>query len=147
MICMRYKILITALPLLLLGVAGIANQALAWEDRGGGSYWGQGYQSCGYNCGSGEGGYHSYRYLVGFQDGVQDAQVGDAYDCQIGYQTINYCNGYSAGFYSVNNNQEPEQQQNQESQSSSTSTSYSQPNPHITIYNVLPSDQGQGYNR
>ena len=145
MIYMKFKILITALPLLLLGVAG--NQALAWGDwGGGGSYWGQGgseyyLNSCGYNCGRG-GGYHSYR--VGFQDGVQDAQAGNAYDCQIGYQTINYCNGYSAGFYSVNNNQEPEQQQNQESQSSSTSTSYSQSNPHITIYNVLPSDQGQG---
>jgi len=141
---MRYKIVIVAFPLLLLGIAGIANQALAWGDwGGGGSYGGQGgseyYQSCGYNCRS-EG---SYRYLVGFQDGVQDAQAGNAYDCQIGYQTINYCNGYSAGFYSLNNNQEPEQQQNQESQSSSTSTSYSQSNPHITIYNVLPSDQGQ----
>jgi hypothetical protein len=67
----------------------------------------------------------------------------------------NCCNGYSAGFYSVNNNQEltnnNEQEQTQENQSSSTSTSYSQSNPHITIYNVLPnpngSDQGQGYNR
>ena len=145
---MKFKILITALPLLLLGVAG--NQALAWGDwGGGGSYWGQGgseyyLNSCGYNCGRG-GGYHSYR--VGFQDGVQDAQAGNTYDCQIGYHTINYCDGYSAGFYSVKNNQEPEQQQNQESQSSSTSTSYSQSNPHITIYNVVPSDEGLGYNR
>ena len=162
MIYVRYKIVIVAFPLLLLGVAGIANQALAWGDwGGGGSYWGQGgseyYQnSCGYNCGSGSGGggYHSYRYLVGFQDGVQDAQAGNAYDCQIGYQTINqtinYCNGYSAGFYSVNNNQEPTNNNEQESQSSSTSTSYSQSNPHITIYNVVPNpiaDQGQGYNR
>ena len=72
---MRYKILIAAL-LLLLGVVGITNQALVWGDwGGGGTYWGQGYQSCGYNCSSGEGGYHSYRYLVGFQDGVQDAQA------------------------------------------------------------------------
>ena len=148
MIYMTYQVVIAVLPFLLLGVAGIANQALAWGDSG---EWGQGgseyYQnSCGYNCRTGEGDYHSYRYLVGFQDGVQDAQAGNAYDCQIGYQTINYCNGYSAGFYSVNSNQEPEQQQNQESQSSSTSTSYSQSNPHTTIYNVLPSDQGQGYN-
>ena len=75
-----FEILITALALLLLGVAGIANQALAWGDWGGGGiYWGQGYQSCGYNCGSGEGGYHSIRYLVGFQDGVQDALAGNAY--------------------------------------------------------------------
>src|SRR5215469_2884335 len=137
MIYMKYQVMIAVL-LLLLGVARIANQALAWGDWGGGSYWGQGgseyYQnSCGYNCGSGGGGYHSYRYLVGFQDGAQDAQAGNAYDCQIGYHTIDYCNGYSAGFYSVKNNQEPEQQQNQESQSSSTSTSYSQSNPHITI--------------
>ena len=136
---MRYKIVIVAFPLLLLGIAGIANQALAWGDwGGGGSYGGQGgseyYQSCGYNCRS-EG---SYRYLVGFQDGVQDAQAGNAYDCQIGYQTINYCNGYSAGFYSVNNNQEPTNNNEHESQSSSTSTLYSQSNPHIIIYNVVP---------
>jgi hypothetical protein len=29
---MKYKIMIAALPLLLLGVAEIANQALAWGD-------------------------------------------------------------------------------------------------------------------
>src|SRR5215469_3045063 len=99
MIYMRYKIVIVAFPLLLLGVAGIANQVFAWGDwGGGGSYWGQGgseyYQSCGNNCLAwgdwGGGGYHSYIYLVGFQHGVQDAQAGKAYDCQIGYQTINY---------------------------------------------------------
>jgi len=129
-----------------LNLARAAVGASTWGDWGGGTYWGQGYQSCGNNCDNG-GGYHSYRYLVGFQDGVQDAQAGNNYDCQIGYQTINYRNGYSAGFYSISNNQEPEQQQNQESQSSSTSTSYSQSNPRITIYNVLPSDQGQGYSR
>jgi len=39
---MRYKILIAALPLLLLGVVGITNQALTWGDwGGGGTYWGQ----------------------------------------------------------------------------------------------------------
>src|SRR5215467_7382210 len=125
MIYMKYQVVIAALPHLLLGVAGIANQALAWGDSGAGSYWGQGgpeyYQSCGDNCGSGRG-YHSYGYLVGFQDGVQDAQTGNAYNCQIGYHTINYCNGYSAGFYSVN--QEPTN--NNEQESSSASASYSQ---------------------
>jgi hypothetical protein len=56
-----------------------------------GSYWsqvGSEQSNCG-SCGSGDGGeYHSYRYLVGFQDGVQDAQAGNNYDCQIGYHTL-----------------------------------------------------------
>jgi hypothetical protein len=46
MIYMRYKIMIAAFPLLLLGVAGATNQALAWRywNSGGegGDYWGHG---------------------------------------------------------------------------------------------------------
>jgi hypothetical protein len=75
----------------------LQNSCGACGDRD--NYWSQGYQTCG-SCADGGGGgqYHSYRYLVGFQDGVQDAQAGNNYDCQIGYHTVNYCNGYSANW-------------------------------------------------
>jgi hypothetical protein len=154
---MKYKVTMMALPLLLLGV-GVAggigtNRALAWgfQNWNGGeeNYWsqegGSGYYQtcCGIGSSWGGGGGLHYRYLIGFQAGVQDAQAGNAYDCQIGYHTMSYCNGYS-GYYSINNQQNGNQQTQE--QQSSTSTSYSQSNPHITIYNVLPnpnsSDQG-----
>jgi hypothetical protein len=46
MIYMKYKIMIAAFPLLLLGVAGVTSQAFAWgywnDGGGGGDYWGHG---------------------------------------------------------------------------------------------------------
>jgi hypothetical protein len=43
---MKYKIMIAAFPLLLLGVAGVTSQAFAWgywnDGGGGGDYWGHG---------------------------------------------------------------------------------------------------------
>jgi hypothetical protein len=89
MIYMKYKIVIAAFPLLLLGVAGVTSQAFAWgywNDGGGGGgrdYWGHGgYENSflqNFYPQPGPGAYEN-GYSAGISDAVYDDDNGLVYN-------------------------------------------------------------------
>jgi hypothetical protein len=80
-------------------------------------------------------------YEIGYNAGYTDASQNNGYNCQIGYHSVTYCNGYGAGYNAGGQSgQQIGQQQGQQQSSTSGSTSYSQSNPNvkIVINNVVP---------
>jgi hypothetical protein len=158
---------ISALAVALLGLASFTSlawpQTIAW---GYGNVWGgyggngwygnDGWSWFGFGNGGGWGGWnHGYGlspntiWQIGYNKGYVDASQNNGYDCQIGYHSVNYCDGYRTGYDAAGNNQQTTGQQEQ--QQSSYSSSQSNPNIHVTVNNIIPNNrslegQSQGGN-
>jgi hypothetical protein len=75
---------------------GVGNRVWGYTEAG------QGWQGSGY-------GYGYYQaYSAGYQQGLSDAQAGLTYDCF--EHTQYYCNGYSQGFNTYENNSQQQTQ-------------------------------------
>jgi hypothetical protein len=89
--------------------ANAANAQSYWEYGIGNRVWGyteagQSWQGNGYGY---ELGYYQ-AYSAGYQQGLSDAQAGLTYDCS--GHTQHYCNGYSQGFNTYENNSQQQTQ-------------------------------------
>jgi hypothetical protein len=113
-------LLIGASALLTIPTTTVPAQA-DWQDQ---RYWAKGqYWS------------YSERYQNGYNEGVQDAKNNSPESCGLDYHTQVYCDGYHAGYISINNGNQQQQGQTQGQTQGQNSNSQSNPSIKIIINN------------